>query len=249
MHARFAIAISLLLLSILLPFWAVSLDTVQLGASVDNIRFEKGTRIAMVRVVNTSNKDISGLNLSMDVAYPQGQYHYERLLDFAAKIISQQKAGHEDNGALHPNTAMEERLDLPMRGGNLPLAVTVKVDVVAYADSTANVGNDAAFQRLVDLRRNHILAITKAAEIINEAAANSVTPDPRGMALTQLRALLGQARHKQGEHELETELMVIIDDLEKRGPETSPADLRRYATDKVRDSEAMAPHAALRRSR
>jgi hypothetical protein len=249
MRVRFAIALSLLLLLTVLPSWAVSLNTVQLGARVDNIHFEKGTRIALVRVVNTSNKDISGLNLSMDVAYPQGQYHYERLLDFAAKIISQQKAGHEENGALHPNTAMEERLDLPIRGGNLPLAVTVKVDVVAYADSTADVENDAAFQRLVDLRRNHILAITKAAEIINEAAANSVTPDPRGMALTQLRVLLEQARRKQGEHELETELMVIIDDLEKRSPETSSADLRRYATDKVRDSEAMAPHTALRRSR
>jgi len=151
MHARFTIAIPLLLLLTVLPSWAVSLDAVQLGASVDNIRFEKGTRIAMARVVNTSNKDISGLNLSMEVAYPQGQYHYERLLDFAAKIISQQKAGHEDNGALHPNTAMEERLDLPMRGGNLPLAVTVKVDVVAYADSTADVGNDAAFQRHVEV--------------------------------------------------------------------------------------------------
>src|SRR5689334_2524471 len=158
MHVRFTLAISLLLLLTVLPSWTVSLDTAQLGASVDNIRFEKGTRIAMVRVVNTSNKDISGLNLSMDVAYPQGQYHYERLLDFAAKIISQQKAGQEDNGALHPKTAMEERLDLPIRGGNQPLAVTVKIDVVAYADSSADVGNDAAFQRLVDLRRNHILA-------------------------------------------------------------------------------------------
>src|SRR5690349_8997605 len=93
MHVRFTLAISLLLLLTVLPSWTVSLDTAQLGASVDNIRFEKGTSIAMVRVVNGSNKDISGLNLSMDVAYPQGQYHYERLLDFAARIISQQKRG------------------------------------------------------------------------------------------------------------------------------------------------------------
>lgn len=146
--------------------------TIPIGAVVENVHFEKGTRLAFVRIVNTSGKDISGLNLSIDVAYQKGPYHYERLLDFAPKIISQQMTGQEDNGALHPKTAIEERIDLPTRGGpgNQPIAVTVKVDVVAYLDATADVGNDAAFQRLLNMRHNRILADTKAAEIINEAA-------------------------------------------------------------------------------
>lgn len=246
-----ALAVSLFLLQTAVSSGAVPSDTVPLGASVDNIRFEKGVRIAFLRIVNTSGKDISGLNLSIDVTYQHGQYHYERILDFAAKIIAHTKLGLEDNGALHPDIAIEERLDLPVRGGthNLALSVTAKVDVVAYADSTVDVGNEPALSRLMSLRNNRVLADQKAAEIINAAAADSVTPNPRGMALTQLRVLLEEAKRKQGEHELETELLSIIEDLERDAPETSEADLRQYASEKFRDSEAMTAHVLLRRSR
>src|SRR6266853_2984855 len=174
------------------------------GAYVENIRFEKQSRIAYLRIVNTSTKDISGLNLSIDVTYESGPYHYERILDLAAKMVDSQKVGAADNGALHPGATMEERLDLPARGGpnNHALAVTAKIDLVAYADSTVEVNNEAALSRLVSLRKNRMLADQKAAEIINEAAADSVTPDPRGVALARLRVLLEQAKRKQGEHEL-----------------------------------------------
>jgi hypothetical protein len=246
-----ALAVSLFLLQAAVSPGAVHSDTAPLGASVDNMRFGKGARIAFVRILNTSGKDISGLNLSIDVTYQHGQYHYERILDFAPKIIAHNKLGLEDNGALHPDTAIEERLDLPIRGGanNLALAVAAKVDVVAYADSTVDVENEPALSRLMSLRNNRALADQKAAEIINAAAANSVTPNPRGMALAELRVLLEQAKRKQGEHELETELLSIIEDLERHGPETSSADLRQYASEKFRDSEAMTAHVLLRRSR
>ena len=221
------------------------------GVSVENIRFEKQSRIAFLRIVNTSTKDVTGLNLSIEVTYQNGQYHYERVLDFAAKMVSAQKAGLGDNGALHPGTTLEERLDLPIRGGldNRPLAVTAQVDLVAYTDLLVEGNNEPALSRLVSLRKNRILADQKAAELINEAAANSVTPNPGGVAVSQLRALLEQAKRKEGEHELETELMAIIEDLERSGPEVSRGYLRQYATGKFRDSAAMAPHSELRRSR
>ena len=240
---------SLILFFTAFPLWAAT--NVQLGASVENIRFEKGTSIAFVSIVNRSGKNITGMNLSIDVTYQRGQYRYERLLDFAAKIVAHKKPGLEDDGALHPDTAIEERLDLPVRGGpnNLALAVTAKVDVVAYADSTVDVENESALSRLMSLRNNRILADRKAAEVISAAAADSVTPNPRGMAITQLRVLLEEAKRKQGEHELETELLSIIEDLERRGPEVSAADLRQYASEKFRDSEAMTAHVSLRRSR
>src|ERR1043166_242731 len=81
--------------------WAVPASS---GAFVENIRFEKQSRIAFVRIVNTSTKDISGVNLSIDVTYLKGPYHYERLLDFAPKFIGQQKKGEEGENDAPPPT-------------------------------------------------------------------------------------------------------------------------------------------------
>ena len=227
--------------------------TAQIGAVVDNIRFEKGTRLAFVRIVNNSNKDITGFNLSVDVTYQNGQqYHYERMVDFLQTIILRQRLGLDDDGALHPGARYEERLDLPSRGGsdNLAVAVSAKLDVVAYFDATADVAeNGAALARLSSFRRNCIIADQKAAEIINAAAANTATPDARGMAVSQLRTLLEQTKHKAGDHASETELAVIIADLERSGSEKGKPDLIQYARDKYGDSEAMSAHVSLRRSR
>jgi hypothetical protein len=224
----------------------------QVGAAVENIRFEKGTRIAFVRVTNTSNKDITGFNLSVAVTYQNGrQYHYERLVDFLPKMLARQKQSLADDGALHPGDQYEERFDLPSHGdpNNLAIAVSAKLDVAAYSDHSVDVVNEPALLRLTGTRHNWALADQKAAEIINAAVANSITPDPRGMALTQLRAVLEQAKRKDGERELEVELMAIIADLERRGPATSKFDLRLYATSKYGDSEALASHVLLRRSK
>lgn len=244
-----AMAVSLFMLGTA----SAQLSAAQIGAVVDNVRFEKGTRLAFVRIVNNSNKDITGFNLSIDVTYQNGQqYHYERMVDLLQSIILRQRLGLDDDGALHPQGRYEERLDLPSRGSsdNLAVAVSAKLDVVAYFDATADVvENGAALARLSSFRRNCIIADQKAAEIINAAAANTVTPDARGMAVNQLRTLMEQAKHKTGDHASETELAVIIADLERSGSEKGKSSLIQYARDKYGDSQAMSAHALLRRSR
>jgi hypothetical protein len=146
------------------------------------------------------------------------QSSYERLVDFLPRMLSYQNQELSDNGTLHPGDRWEERLDLPSRGGanNVAISVSVKLDVAAYSDHTADVGNEPALLRLAGVRHNRALADQKAAEIISAAAAHDVTTDPTGMAVTQLRTELEQARRKKGEHELEVELMAIIANLENR---------------------------------
>jgi len=243
------IAISMFLLGVA----NAQTPAVQIGAVIDNVRFEKGTRLAFVRIVNNSNKDITGFNLSIDVTYQNGQQnHYERMVDCLQSIIMRQRLGLDDDGAIHPGGRYEERLDLPSRGGpdNLAVAVSAKLDVVAYFDATADVvENGAALARLSSFRRNCMIADQKAAEIINAAAADTVTPDARGMAVSQLRTLLEQAKHKVGDHASETELALIIADLERNESEKGKPDLIQYARDKYGDSEAMSAHVSLRRSR
>jgi CRISPR/Cas system CMR-associated protein Cmr5 small subunit len=127
--------------------------------------------------------------------------------------------------------------------------VSVKLDVVAYSDHTVDVENEPALLRLAGVRHNQALADQKAAEIINAAAADSVTPDPTGMAITHLRAVLEQARRKKGERELEVELMAIIADLESRKSDASRSDLQSYATRKNADVEILSSHVLFRRSK
>jgi hypothetical protein len=225
---------------------------VQLGPVVENVRFEKGSNIAVASIANVSGKDVTGFNLSIEVTYQDGrQFSYERLVDLLPRMLSYQNQELPDNGTLHPGDRWEERLDLPSRSGanNTAIAVSVKLDVAAYYDHSVDVENEPALLRLAAVRHNRALADQKAAEIISAAAANNVTPDPVGMAVTQLRAVLEQARRKKGEHELEVELMAIIANLESRKSDTSRSDLRSYATRKNAEVEVLSSHVLFRRSK
>lgn len=225
---------------------------VQLGPVVENVRFEKGSDIAVASIANVSGKDVTGFNLSIEVTYQDGrQSSYERLVDLLPRMLSYQNQELSDNGTLHPGDRWEERLDLPSHKGasNTAIAVSVKLDVAAYSDHTADVENEPALLRLASVRHNRALADQRAAEIMSAAAADSVTPDPTGMALTQLRAVLEQARRKKGEHELEVELMEIIANLESQRSDTSRSDLRSYATRKNADVEILSSHVLFRRSK
>ncbi len=224
----------------------------QPGPVVENVRFEKGSNIAVARITNMSGKDVTGFNLSVEVTYQDGsQSSYERLVDFLPRMLSYQNQELSDNGTLHPGDRWEERLDLPSHRGdnNVAIAVSVKLDVAAYSDHSVDVENEPALLRLAGVRHNRALADQKAAEIINAAAADNVTPDPTGMAVTQLRAALEQARRKKGERELEVELMAVIANLESRKSDTSRSDLRSYATRKNADVELLSSHALFRRSK
>ena len=224
----------------------------QPGPLVENIRFEKGNSIAFASIVNVSGKDVTGFNLSIEVTYQDGrQSSYERLVDLLPRMLSYQNQELADNGALHPGDRWEERIDLPSHRGinNAPIAVSVKLDVAAYSDHTVDVENEPALLRLAGVRHNQALADQKAAEIISAAAADDVTPDPTGMAVTQLRTALEQARRKKGEHELEVELMAIIAYLESGKSDISRSDLRSYATRKNAEVGILSSHALFRRSK
>ena len=146
MHLQRAVALLLLA-----GISSVAMRAQAIGASVDNVRFEKGTHIAFAHVINTSTKDITGFNLSVDVTYQNGQKsHYERLVDFLPQMLGSQKLGLADSGALHPGNRYEERLDLPAHGSadNFAVAVSAKLDVAAYSDDTADVAMNPLYRGL-----------------------------------------------------------------------------------------------------
>lgn len=257
MRLRYVVAISMLLLGVI-SCTAQMNSAGQVGAAVENIRLEDGSKVAFIRVVNNSGKDITAFNLSVDVTFKNGKAsHFEHTTDFLPGIIS---GGRE---ALHSGNSYEVRIDVP--AATELLSANAKLDVVAYADLSVDVDkNQNALARLVATRKSDALTQERSAEIINAAAADTVSPDPVGLAIRQLRQIAEQIKGQQSSELSEAKLGTIISDLENRSAQaaferkrtgievseqhnTEVAFLRGYASRKNKDAVTVEVHSHLRR--
>ncbi len=257
MHLRYVAAISMVLLGGISCTAQVN-SAAKVGAAVENIRLEDSSKVAFIRIVNNSGKDITAFNLSVDVTFKNDKAsHFEHMTDFLPGITS---GGRE---ALHPGNSYEVRIDAP--AGEL-LSANAKLDVVAYADLSADVDkNQDALVRLVASRKSDALAQERSAEIINAAAADTVSPDPVGLAIRQLRQIADQIKGKQSSEISETKLGTIISDLENRSAQaaferkrtgvevweqhsTEVAFLKGYASRRNQDAVTVEAHSHLRRT-
>jgi len=223
--------------------YAIQLGSAEMGAVVDNVQFDKDMTIAVVRILNKSQKDITAFNLSVDVHYRNGRTkHFERLVELLPKMVFQQTVNASPKlgeGALHPGKTEEVTINLVSpTDKNLVLSADIKLDMAVDLDLSAEGPNQGAIDRLVALRKGHIDADLKAAEIISAAAADTVTPDPRGMALRQLRLLHEQAKTNNDTGGFSHEIQNIIQDLER----DQNIDLKSYARQRNRDAVTKSAH-------
>jgi hypothetical protein len=258
MRLGYAVAISMFLLGVI-PSTAQMNSATKVGAAVENIRLEDGSKVAFVRIINNSHKDITAFNLSIDVTFKNGKTsHFEHMTDFLPGIIS---GGRE---ALHSGNSYEVRIDVAP--DTELLSANAKLDVVAYADLSADVDkNQDALTRLVAIRKSEALTQERSAEIINAAAADTVSPDPVGLAIRQLQQIAEQIKGQKSSELSETKLGVIIADLENRSAQaaferkrtgievweqhnTEVAFLRGYASKKNTDAVTVEAHSHLRRA-
>jgi hypothetical protein len=221
----------------------IKANAVGTGAIVENIQFDNDMTTAVVRVVNNSAKDITGFDLSVDLNYKNGETkHSEMLVEFLPKMVSLQSQGKDvgpGEGALHPGNAEEVTVNLvPPSAKNQLASARIQVDMVAYRDLSADGQNERALLRLSNMRKERALADLKAAEIISAAAANTITPDPRGMALKQLRELHDRAMKSGDSGSFAIEIENIIQDLER----DQRIDLKSYARERNKDAVLHSQH-------
>ena len=94
------------------------------------------------------------------------------------------------------------------------------VDVVAYADGTAQVvDNDRAFRNLVAERKGPVLAMEKMIEVVKGVLADPMVTSPFDAALRQLIPLAESANVKNGspedpEHEAGVHLRMAVQDFQ-----------------------------------
>jgi hypothetical protein len=213
--------------------WAAQSSTIQLGAIVDNIHFEQGSKIGFVRIINKSDKPITAFNLTIDMTLASGKHdHFEQMTELLPMILDQGK------GALEPGQSQEVRID----SVDFIQSIRARIDMVAYLDLDVETDHNVnAMNRLIAWRKSRADAAQEIATVVSDAAANQVTPDPHGMAIRQLKQLLDEAAHQHAGRR-EIELRCAIDDLKAK------PDLKAYARHHNDIALTTSLHANLRRT-
>jgi hypothetical protein len=186
------------LLLFLLVFVSQLKASPPIGAVVQSWHYDLQTRMLTVVIANTSGKDITAYNMSINETFADHSVtSHEHLVDMLSAVMLVQRA---------KGTPDEDRIQRKFGNGTLAAyqtrdelfgpcdeAVTdfqATIDVVAYADGTAEATNAPALDRLREHRNAELRSYQKAKQIINEVLADSTIQNPAEEAAARLRKFL-----------------------------------------------------------
>jgi hypothetical protein len=139
---------------------------------------------ATVHLLNISEKEVTAFNLSLTQTLPDGKTftpstHTEDML-----------GGYLFNGkAFSPNSTMD--IQIRQLDDTTPV-----VDVVIYADGTAQVQNQDRFKDIVAQRTAHFRTLEKVDEAIEKALADPAAEHPTASVVALLKAVLDEEEKK-----------------------------------------------------
>jgi len=213
------------------------------------------TNIVTAQIVNMSHKDITGYNISIKETYADGPVkRHEVLCDYVGRIVLLQRVqGTADeagirkqfgDGLFHPGESRNEIFGV--QPGLTDFQAVV--DVVAYADQTADATNNDGLQRLLTHRKATVASTHLANEIIKAALADPNDADPAATAATKLqeRITLWNAQpHTTPDFE-PGEVKGMVDELKRMSVHHDKRDaLQQYVARREAEVAALSPHAKL----
>jgi len=166
------------------------------GVVIESWRYDPAQKAVILRLVNQSHKDVTAFNISILEKYADGSTSYldgtpsdihdhQMMEDMLGLLISIQ-LGMSPGSGKGTFVAGTSR-DYPDFVGKDVSGIDAVVDVVAYADGSADVlNNDRAFRNLTAERKGRLLAMEKVTEVIKRALADSMVSDPVSAALNEL---------------------------------------------------------------
>src|SRR5712672_747633 len=180
----------------LLPTEQSKLADSLLGVVIESWRYDPAQKAVILHLVNQSHKDVTAFNISILEKYADGSTSYldgtpsdihdhQMMEDMLGLLISIQ-LGMSPGSGKGTFVAGTSR-DYPDFVGKDVSGIDAVVDVVAYADGSADVlNNDRAFRNLTAERKGRLLAMEKVTEVIKRALADSMVSDPVSAALNEL---------------------------------------------------------------
>jgi hypothetical protein len=178
-----------LLLSALL--FALALPTVyaqdhppHMGVAIQNTEDNADKSVTIVHLVNVSGKEVTAFNISANQKLPDGK-------------ISPPSANSYDllGGYLSSGKAFSPDSTYDAQVGHSD-GTTLIVDVVIYADGTAQVLNQDGFKRLIDRRKVRFQVLEKVNEAIEKVLADPAAEHPTAGVVAQLKAVLDDEEKK-----------------------------------------------------
>lgn len=165
---------------------------VPLGVVIEGWHYDPLQKTLTLHLVNHSHKDVTAFNISIAEKYTDGSTNpwyaegiphnlqdSQRMEDMLGLLLNTGKKAFAA-GTTHDHVMYGEVKDVA--------DVEAVVDVVAYADGTADVlNNDRAFRNLVAERKGGLLAMEKVNDVIKRVLADPMVSDPVSAALNELQ--------------------------------------------------------------
>lgn len=166
------------------------------GVVVQHVSFDGDTHIATITLFNGSDKDVTAFTLKISETQNTGEIvEGYRQIELLLAMLSKQPVNGTDQigeGGFRAGETRNEIIKLDPKTTN----VDAQLLVVAFADDTAIVNDEAAFQRLLTDRKSEAAGAQEAYEIMRKALANDADPHPAFTAMLQLQQAL-ERQHVQ----------------------------------------------------
>jgi hypothetical protein len=162
-----------------------------IGVVVQTWHYDPTTKVVTIRLVNTTQKDILAWNLSITETFADGSTsNHEVMTDLLDRMLTAQQAKGTveearitqrfGNGTFAAGAGFDQNIPEPKAVTNMQIVV----DMVAYADRTADVQNEKAFAQVIAYRQGELLALQQANEVIQQALSG---PNASEAAATELK--------------------------------------------------------------
>jgi hypothetical protein len=168
-----------------------------------------------VHLLNISDKEVTAFNLSVRQTLPDGK-------TFTPSAHTEDMLGeYLVNGkAFSPSSTRDVRISEPYVQIPKPIDTTLVVDVVIYADATAQVQNQDRFKDIMDQRTAGFRTLERVDDAIEKVLADPAAEHPTASVVARLKAVLDDDQQKAdkanktiirgngspGEAELESEI-------------------------------------------
>src|SRR6266403_2095813 len=233
-----------------------------IGAVVQTWHYDPQANTVTVRIVNISDKNITGFNISITETFGDHSVNnHEVLVDMLASVVLvQQIKGTPDEDRIRTQLgdgtlSAHQSRDRVFRyaDGKVVTNFQATIDAVAYADGSAEATNTAALARLREHRNAELHSYQKANQILKDVLANPAIQTPSEEAATRLEKFLivwKAQPHSNVDMEPGT-IEAVVRDL-KNAPRVAAAQrigeaevLQRYAAEKEQHISMLSTHARL----
>lgn len=176
-----------LLLLVLVVFLSTmhAQNSSNMGVVVQSTDDNPGASVTTVHLLNISNKEVTAFNLSVQQTLPDGK-------TFKPSANTEDMLGAYllKGKAFSPNSTFDVQMGKILVQIPKPVDEKLVVDVVIYADGTAQVQNQDRFKDIMDQRTAHFRTLEKVDEAIEKVLADPAAEHPTASVVARLKAVL-----------------------------------------------------------